>query len=99
MIEEETLAAKLTAILALVGVAILPVIKFSVDWWNTLHQGASVSFTSAPTMAATMFAGMILMALAAWMYTIAAALHRVRSIIIEREQGAEWLRNYTGTQS
>ena len=37
-IEEETLAAKLTAILALSGVALLPIIKFSVDWWNTLHQ-------------------------------------------------------------
>ena len=41
-VEDESLAAKLTAILALVGVAILPVIKFSVDWWNTLHQPASV---------------------------------------------------------
>lgn len=41
-IEEEQLASKLTAILGLVGVAILPVIKFSVDWWNTLHQPASV---------------------------------------------------------
>ncbi len=37
-IEDEALAAKLTAILALVGVVILPIIKFSVDWWNTLHQ-------------------------------------------------------------
>ena len=41
-LDDEALAAKLTAILALVGVAILPVIKFSVDWWNTLHQPASV---------------------------------------------------------
>jgi heme exporter protein C len=41
-IEEKTLAGKLTAVLALVGVVILPVIKFSVDWWNTLHQPAGV---------------------------------------------------------
>lgn len=41
-IEDESLASKLSAILGLVGVAILPVIKFSVDWWNTLHQPASV---------------------------------------------------------
>ena len=41
-IEEETLAGKLSAVLALVGVVILPVIKFSVDWWNTLHQPAGV---------------------------------------------------------
>lgn len=44
-IEDETAAAKLTAILALVGVALLPVIKFSVEWWNTLHQ-PSTRFTS-----------------------------------------------------
>ena len=44
-VEEETTAAKLTAVLALVGVAILPIIKFSVDWWNTLHQ-PSTGFTS-----------------------------------------------------
>jgi heme exporter protein C len=41
-IEDEALASKLTAVLALVGVVILPVIKFSVDWWNTLHQPAGV---------------------------------------------------------
>lgn len=49
-IEEETLASRLTAILALVGVAILPVIKFSVDWWNTLHQPASVMRIGGPSI-------------------------------------------------
>jgi heme exporter protein C len=43
-----------------------------------------------------MLTGMLLMALAAWMYSIAAALHRVRSIILERERGADWLREYRG---
>ena len=80
------------AILALVGVVNVPIIYFSVQWWNTLHQGASVSLTRAPSMAATMFAGMLLMALAAWMYSIATALCRVRSIILERERDAEWVR-------
>ena len=77
--------------LALVGVVNIPIIYYSVKWWNTLHQGASVSLTSAPTMAATMLAGMLLMALAAWMYSIAAALHRVRSITLERERGTDWV--------
>jgi heme exporter protein C len=45
-LEDEALAGKLTAVLALVGVAILPIIKFSVDWWNTLHQ-PSTGFTSS----------------------------------------------------
>jgi len=80
------------AILALVGVVNVPIIYFSVQWWNTLHQGASVSLTRAPSMAATMLLGMLLMALAAWMYSIAASLARLRRIILERERDAEWLR-------
>ena len=80
------------AILALVGVVNVPIIYFSVQWWNTLHQGASVSLTRAPSMAATMLLGMLLMALAAWMYSIATALARLRAIILERERDAEWVR-------
>jgi len=63
-----------------------------VQWWNTLHQGASVSLTRAPSMAAAMLLGMLLMAFAAWMYSIATALCRVRSIILARERDAEWVR-------
>jgi heme exporter protein C len=73
------------AVLAIVGAVNVPIIYYSVQWWNTLHQGASVSMTRAPSMAATMFVGMILMALAFWMYSIAAVLLRVRCIIKERE--------------
>jgi heme exporter protein C len=80
------------AILALVGVVNVPIIYFSVQWWNTLHQGASVSLTRSPSMAATMLLGMLLMALAAWMYSIATALARLRRIILERERDAEWVR-------
>ena len=80
------------AILAVVGAVNVPIIYFSVQWWNTLHQGASVSLTRSPSMAATMLLGMLLMALAAWMYSIATALSRVRSIIVARERDAEWVR-------
>lgn len=78
-------AGRAAAVLVLVGVVNIPIIYFSVQWWNTLHQGASVSFTSAPRMAQIMLIGMLLMALAAWMYAIAVALARVRCIIRERE--------------
>jgi len=80
------------AILALVGVVNVPIIYFSVQWWNTLHQGASVSLTRAPSMASAMLIGMLLMALAAWMYSFATAFSRVRAIILERERDAEWVR-------
>jgi heme exporter protein C len=90
-IDDARRADKACAILAVVGVVNIPIIYFSVYWWNTLHQGASVSMTAAPSMAATMLAGMLLMALGFWMYSIAAVLARVRSIILEREWRADWV--------
>jgi heme exporter protein C len=92
-IDDPRRADKAGAVLALVGVVNIPIIYFSVQWWNTLHQGASVSLARSPTMAATMFTGMILMALAFWMYSIAVALARVRAIILERERQAVWAQN------
>jgi heme exporter protein C len=94
-IEDPQRADRAGAILALVGVVNIPIIYFSVQWWNTLHQGASVSLTRAPSMAATMLAGMLVMAFAAWMYAIAVSLARVRAIILERERGRDmaWVRS------
>ncbi|HQT81172.1 MAG: heme ABC transporter permease [Ferrovum sp. 37-45-19] len=83
---------KAGAILSLVGVVNVPIIYFSVIWWNTLHQGASISMTKAPTMAHTMLMGMLIMALAFWSYTIAIVLKRVRCIILEREMTSEWVK-------
>ncbi|MET0681685.1 MAG: heme ABC transporter permease CcmC, partial [Burkholderiales bacterium] len=79
-IDDTRRADRACAVLALVGVINVPIIYFSVQWWNTLHQGASVSMTRAPSMATTMLAGMIVMAFAFWMYSIAVALARVRAI-------------------
>jgi heme exporter protein C len=84
-IDDPRRADRAGALLAIVGVVNVPIIYYSVKWWNTLHQGSSVSLKSAPTMAATMFAGMIVMALAFWAYSIAVALVRVRCMIRERE--------------
>jgi heme exporter protein C len=92
-IDDPRRADRAGAVLALVGVVNVPIIYFSVKWWNTLHQGSSVSLTRSPSMAATMLLGMLLMALACWMYTVAAALSRVRSIILERERHTEWVKN------
>jgi len=91
-IDDTSRADRAGALLLLVGVVNVPIIYFSVRWWNTLHQGASVSLTTSPKMASTMLTGMLLMSLAAWMYSIAAALHRVRSIIVQRERHTRWVR-------
>ena len=90
-IDDPRRADRAGGLLLLVGVVNIPIIYFSVQWWNTLHQGASVSLTAAPTMARTMLWGMLVMAIAFWMYSIAIALGRVRCIILEREAGREWL--------
>jgi heme exporter protein C len=90
-IDDTRRADKAGAVIALVGVVNVPIIYFSVKWWNTLHQGASVSLTRSPSMASTMLVGMLLMALAVWMYSIAATLLRVRCIILERERNSEWI--------
>ena len=91
-IDEPRRADRAGAVLALVGVVNIPIIYYSVKWWNTLHQGSSVSLTKAPAMAALMLWGMLLMALCFWMYSIAVALYRARGIMLERERGSEWVK-------
>ena len=78
------------SLLTLIGAINVPIIYFSVKWWNTLHQGSSINLTKAPSMAAIMLQGMLVMAIAAWLYTIAVALVRVRRIILERERQTDW---------
>jgi heme exporter protein C len=89
-IDDPRRADKAAAVLALVGVVNVPIIYFSVQWWNTLHQGASIK-PGGTTMAAPMLAGMLLMVFAFWMYAIAAVLVRVRAILLERERRAAWV--------
>jgi heme exporter protein C len=87
------------AILVLVGVVNIPIIYYSVQWWNTLHQGASVSVTKGSSMASVMLVTMLIMTLAFWAYTFAAAYHRVRSIILERERDTVWVKNLPEVQA
>jgi len=87
-IEDTRRADRAGALLAIVGSINVPIIYFSVKWWNTLHQGASVSLTRAPSMAKTMLLAMLIMTIAFWAYAIAVSLVRVRCIVREREQEA-----------
>jgi heme exporter protein C len=84
-IDDPRRADRAGALLAIVGAVNIPIIHYSVVWWNTLHQGASVSVTKGASMQSQMLTGMLLMALAFWMYSIAVTLVRVRCIIKERE--------------
>ena len=90
-IDDPRRADRACSVLTIVGAVNIPIIYFSVQWWNTLHQGASVSLTAAPSMAAIMLTGMLIMTFAAWFYTIAVAMVRLRAIILERERGSAWV--------
>ena len=83
-IEEEGEAAKLTAILALVGVAILPVIKFSVDWWNTLHQPASVMRLGGSTIHSSILTPLLVMAAGFTVLFMAMHMKAMRNEVLRR---------------
>ena len=89
-IEDTRKADRSAAVLAIVGVVNIPIIYFSVKWWNTLHQGASVSLTKAPTMATQMLTGMLVMTVAFWAYSFALSFYRCRTLILERERHTAW---------
>ena len=90
-IDDPRRADRAGAVVALVGVVKVPIIYFSVKWCNTLHQGASVSLTKSPSMAAVMLWAMLVMTLAFWAYAVGMAFYRVRQTILEREYEAAWV--------
>lgn len=89
-IEDPRRADRAGALLAIVGSVNVPIIYFSVQWWNTLHQGSSVKL-SGTSMHIAMQQAMFTMLAAMWLYVIAIALLRVRSIILERERNTHWV--------
>lgn len=91
-IEDTRRADRAGAILLLVGVVNIPIIYYSVKWWNTLHQGSSISLENGSSMGETMLWTMLIMALGFWAYTIATALARVRLLMLERERETTWVK-------
>ena len=94
-IDDTRRADQAGALLAVIGSVNVPIIYFSVVWWNTLHQGATISATTAPKMVATMLTAMLLMTLACWAYAFAVVFTRTRAIVAERERDAKWLNGVT----
>jgi heme exporter protein C len=96
VIEDTRRADRAGALLALVGAVNVPIIYFSVQWWNTLHQGASLRLGRTPSIAPVMLTALLIMVFACWMYSIMVTLMRVRSIILERERQAPWVAELLG---
>lgn len=82
--DDPTKGARASAILALVGAVNIPIIKFSVDWWNTLHQPATLSKLDRPSMDASMIAPLLLMVVGFIAYYLAVLIIRLRSEIAAR---------------
>jgi len=89
-IDDPRRADRAAALLAIVGSVNVPIIYFSVKWWNTLHQGSTIKF-SGTTMHIAMQHALFTMLAACWLYAIAVSLARVRSIILERERNTTWV--------
>jgi len=89
-IDDPKRADRAGAVLALVGVVNVPIIYFSVQWWSTLHQGATIRIVDQTRMAGSMLAPLLIMIAACWFYAIAVVLTRLRCLIREREGPAVW---------
>lgn len=90
-IEDKRLAARAGAILVLVGVVNIPIIHYSVEWWNTLHQGPTVTKFDKPSIHTSMLIPLLLMALAFQFYFFANLLMRARCEVLEREKNSSWV--------
>lgn len=95
-IDDPRRAAQAGAIVAMVGCVNVPIIYFSVRWWNTLHQGASISMTAAPSMARTMLWALGWMTLACWAYAFATIFTRARALALTAEPDAHWAQSRYG---
>lgn len=96
-IDDPRRADRASALLAIVGSVNVPIIYYSVKWWSTLHQGATIKPTGV-SMESTMQMALYAMFLACWAYAIALTLWRVRSIILERERTTQWVQDLPETK-
>jgi len=85
-------AAKATAVMAIVGVVNIPIIKYSVDWWNTLHQPATFTITEKPAMPPEMWLPLLVMVLGFYCMFALNLLLRMRLEVLRREHKARWVR-------
>ena len=91
-IEDQRSADKASGLLAIVGVVNIPIIHYSVEWWNTLHQGATVTKLDKPSIHIDMLIPLLLMALAFKLFYAAVVLVRARNEVLYRDRNRRWVR-------
>ena len=91
-IDDQRTADKASGLLAIVGVVNIPIIHYSVEWWNTLHQGATVAKFDKPSMHIDMLIPLMVMAIAAKLFYAAIVLIRARNEVLYRERNRHWVK-------
>jgi len=97
-IEDPRNAARAGAILAIVGVVNIPIIHYSVEWWSTLHQGATVSKMDKPSIHIDMLIPLLVMAVSFKLYYATSVLMRGRAEILLREQNSRWVKEIVANE-
>jgi heme exporter protein C len=95
-IEDVRTAARAGGVLVLVGVVNIPIIHYSVEWWNTLHQGATVTKMDKPSIHVSMLIPLLLMAVSFQVYYFAVVLMRARAEVLDRERRSAWVKEMLG---
>ncbi len=90
-IDDKRIAARAVSILAIVGVVNVPIIHYSVEWWHSLHQGASLTKFEKPSMPPSMYVPILVMALAFQVYYVLALFQRCRVELLLRERNSRWV--------
>jgi len=91
-LENIDLASRASAILILVGVVNIPIIKYSVEWWNTLHQPATFTLTEKPAMPPEMWLPLLVMVIGMYSFFVAISLMRIKNEILQRERRTKWVK-------
>ena len=94
-IDDKRVAARAVSILAIVGVVNIPIIHYSVEWWNSLHQTASLTKFEKPSMPPSMYVPILIMALSFKIYFILTLFQRVRAELLSRERNSRWVEELT----
>lgn len=96
-IDDRRAAARAAGFLAIVGVVLLPVIRYSVVWWNSLHQGQTIRLFGESTMDASMLVPLVWMTIGTKLWFIGALLMRARADNLRRESGKAWVAELAAT--
>lgn len=90
-IDDKRVAGRAVAILAIVGSVNIPIIHYSVEWWNSLHQGPTVTKMDKPSIDTSMLIPLLLMAVAFQFYYVVSLFQRIRAELLHRERNARWV--------